>query len=137
MTHEVVDGYQYIDARLRANSSLMALIPGGIWRDVAPTTTQTPYVVIGFQAGIDVNTANGIRVMTDTQFQARVSAPRSLSSKTGQAAALVDQILRQRVMINGNTISCHRESPLFYGEVVSGDTWDHLGGIYSLLIEPS
>jgi hypothetical protein len=138
MGHAVVDGYMYIDAVLRRDTELMSYLPGGLHTDVVDDlNTATPYGIIQFQAGIDLNTANAVYIWTNALFQAKAVGPASVAQKLGQAAERMQELLKPRVVIAGFTVSAWREQVLYYPEDINGTPWRHIGGIYRLIIEPS
>jgi hypothetical protein len=136
MAHAVVDGLQWIDRILRSDTQLQSYAPGGIYTDVAKPTTSTPYIIIAFQGGNDLNTSNEHRIWTDGIYQVKAVAPAD-STKQAQAADRIDALLIARTVIDGFKVYCWREQPLYYPEVINSVTWRHLGGLYRLIIEPS
>jgi hypothetical protein len=137
MAHAVVDGYQWIDAILRADTQLQGYAPGGLFTDVAKTTTSTPYLIIALQGATDLNTANAHRIWTEGIYQVKAVGPATAATKLGQAANRIDALLTQGTVVDGFKVYCWRDSPLYYPETVSGEPWRHLGGLYRLIIEPS
>jgi hypothetical protein len=137
VTHAVVSGYKWIDAILRPDTQLQSYVSGRLYTDVAPPTTATPYVITSLQGGIDLNTANAVRIWTDSLWQVKAVAPATDSVKQEQAASRLDALLTAKTVVAGFTVSCWREQTLYYSETINGVVWRHLGGIYRLLIEPT
>ncbi|SRR5260221_5257038 len=95
---EAYYGFQWLKSVLVADSTLTALAPGGIWRGSAPpavpgTTPVTPYIILGFQSGIDVLTINAYRLMTQPLYQIRAFGPAAISTTIAAAAAEIDLLL--------------------------------------------
>lgn len=136
---EVMEGYRWIIATLSADSVLTGYAPGGIWRAMAKPETVPPFVVVTYQAGTDVTTMNAFRLFVDVLFQVRVVAPASNTDAIISCASRMDDLLgtppQSGATAGGNISSCYRQSPLEYDELVSGELWTNVGGVYRLLIQ--
>lgn len=143
MSHEIALGLQFLYSTLSGDSTLMALVPGGVRRAFAPAGTASPWIIIAHQSGADVITANGVRLMDDLLYQAKVVGPASVMDTLVAAAARLDVLLggtpagpvrNQPIVSNAVTIgwllACWRESPLLIDELVEGIQWSHIGGLY-------
>lgn len=136
--HEVQLGFQWLKATLAADSTLTALIPGGIWQDKAPDGIAPPFVVMGYQAGSDTVTMNGVRVFVEVLYQVRASGLMS-DGNVPAAAARLDQLIgnppESGTITGGLVLSSYRETPLYLPELVTGQEWASFGGLYRLIIE--
>lgn len=147
--NEVMLGFLWLESVLSADSTLSGLAPGGVWRALAPSGTAVPFVVMVHQAGSDVVTMNGFRVMDELLYQVKVVGlgnSRSIAT-LAQAAAQIDKLLggppslpaSGAVVVNsvtaGQVLACYRQSPFQLDELVDGELWTDLGGLYRLQIE--
>lgn len=137
--HEVVIGYQYIYATLSPDSLLTGYAPGGIHRSLAPPETQPPFIVMNYQSGQDVLTQNVFRVMVSALFQVKCVGPASMITALANAAARIDALLgsppTSGTVTGGLLAASYRESPVALDEIVNGETWTSIGGLYRTLIE--
>jgi hypothetical protein len=136
--NEVGLGFTFLRSILSGDSTLRSYAPGGVWRDAAKPGTPTPYVVIGLQAGTDLTTGNRVRIWTSGLFMVRLVGPASQDQALFNAAARVDELLTLndiRAVTGGLIYTGYRESPLQYGELLSGELWNHVGGLYRLEIQ--
>src|SRR5260221_14596117 len=86
---EVYYGFQWLKSVLAADSTLTGFAPGGIWRGMAPSGTVTPFIVIAFQAGVEVLTVNAFRLFVAPLYPGKcVRAPTVTNTITHHAAAL-------------------------------------------------
>jgi hypothetical protein len=136
---EVAGGFQWLSSVLLGDSTLVAAAPGGIWRGMAPpeTGTSTPYVIVSLQAGTDVLTANAFRVYMNGLYQIKAVGPADAYASIVTAAGRIDALLGRTIgSISGGTILfCHRELPLAVDELVAGELWSNLGGLYRIAIQ--
>lgn len=135
--HEVMLGFQWIIGILGADTTLAGFAPGGVKRALAPPDTATPFVIVGYQAGSDVTTMNAFRVMSSLLFQVKASGPASGTVALANAAEQIDVLLDQKsgTTTGGYVLSCSRQSPLEVDELVTGELWTNIGGLYRLQIE--
>lgn len=139
--HETALGYQWLYSTLSSDSTLAALAVGGCWRAMAPPTITTyPYVVFALQSAKDSVTMNAFRLLSEQLFQVKAVGPGSLSAAIAGAAQRIDQLLSSPSSgstSGGVILSSYRESPFEVNELVNGELWWNLGGLYRLLIEQS
>jgi hypothetical protein len=140
-SQEVVIALEYLYSTLSADATLQGYAPGGVHRGLAPPETTTPYVIFAYQSGTDVNTMNAYRIMTDPLFQAKAVGPASITAQIASAAERIDELLKPNqggvtaTLADGLVLSCFRESPLQTDEIVSGQQWSNIGGLYRLLVQ--
>lgn len=137
MSHEVAMAYSFLYGQLSGDTIIKTNAPGGVFRGIAPSGATAPFVIMSFQSGFDVLTANVERLMSQPLMQVKAVGPGSSMTKLSLAAAEIDDVLKRQsgTVTNGLILSCYRESPLQYDEVVNGEMWTHLGGLYRLLIQ--
>jgi len=143
--HEVFLGYAYLQNTLGNDATLASLAPGGVNRALAQPNTAIPYIITAFHTGIDTVTMNAFRVLTNLVFQVKVVGPANNTSQLAAAAARIDALLGSPpslppgaigIVIGGVTqgylYSCYRDSPLEVDELVTGELWTNIGGLYRM-----
>lgn len=142
--HETAAGFEWLYSVLSADSTLAAKAPGGVWRALAPPTTVTPFVIMSFQAGTDVTTMNGFRQFVEGLYQVKAVGPAADVADVVSAAEQIDLLLGgpPGIPAAGTTadnlavvLACYRQSPLEIDEIINGELWTNLGGLYRLQIE--
>lgn len=132
---EVALGFEWMASVLSTDSTLTSLAPGGVWRSLAHPLSTFPYVVMVHQSGADTVTFGGRRAYSDLLFQAKVEGPSSSTAALLLAAARVDSLLTQisQTTVSGGTIlACFRFQTLDIEELIAGEMWSAIGGIYRL-----
>lgn len=137
-------GFLFIDGLLRPDATLASLAPGSGFRSMADPGTPAPYWIIALQSpGADSITMNGVRLLANPLFQAKVVGPVSMMQQIVDAAERIDALLggkeglRNQVVTGGFIGSCYRESPLQNDETQVGELWTNIGGLYRLSIQQS
>lgn len=140
--HEIGLVLQWLTSTLLADTTLASLAPGGVWRAMAPTTvSSSPFVTLNFQAGSDITTINGYRIWSSQLYQVRASGPAKNTANIVQAASRLDTVLGGIIghhltsITDGIIYSCIRESPLMLDELVNGEQWSNVGGLYRLQVQ--
>jgi hypothetical protein len=131
-------GITFLFNTLSGDSALMALVPNGIFRGMAPDQTVPPFIVLSFMAGPDTNTANAVRMMTRPLYQVTVQGPAGMSTILAAAAARIDDLLKRASgSVAGARIDAfYREQPLLRDLPPSlGVMWSAIGGLYRGEIE--
>jgi hypothetical protein len=130
----VVDRWLY--QTLHGDTTLMALI-SGVFADVAPPATVSPFLVYSLQDAIDVGTVNGLRIWTRATYQVRIVTDSESYGAIATAAGRVDTLLHRAsgTVTGGVVISCVRVEPFRYTELVSGKMYRHLGGFYEIQVQ--
>jgi len=138
---ETAQAYQWVATTMQADSALMAAATGGVFREYAPMDTVPPFALVARQAGSDVNTVNEIRLFVHILLQIKALGP---SGPGGSYAALeiianrIDALFKNQRSVglaSGGVLACYRESELAYGEIVNGQPWSHLGGLYHIELQ--
>lgn len=140
MTTEVQEtaiALEWLMSTLTGDNALTPLATGGVHRAMASPGTVPPYVIVAFQAGVDVLSANAFRLMDNLLYQVKVVGPASMTATLLSAAAEIDALLKlaSGTATGGLILSCYRESPLQLDELVNGELWSNVGGLYRLLIQ--
>lgn len=140
-THEGVLGLLFLSAVLQGDSTLASLAPGGVWRGSADPNVATPYVVVALQAGTDALTVTGVRPLSHLLFQAKAVGPASNTQAIADAAAQLDTLLggssglRNQSVTGGFIGSCYRDGIILLDELVTGEKWVDIGGLYRVDVE--
>lgn len=131
-THEAVIALEYLISTLSGDTTLSTLAPGGCFRGLAPPNTVTPFVIVGYQSGVDVLTMNAVRLFSTPLYMVKVVGPADITPTIAQGAARVDELLRRTsgTATGGLVLVCYRESPLLLDELVNGTQWVSIGGLY-------
>jgi len=138
---ETAQAFTWVSTTMQADSALMAAAIGGLYQGFAPIDTVAPFVIVTQQVGTDVLTANAVRLWTDILLQIKMLGP---SGPGGNYAALVtgadriDALFRRTGPIgfsSGGVLACWREQSLAYSELVNGQPWSHLGGLYHIELQ--
>ena len=137
--HEIDMALAFLYATLSTDSTLAGLAPGGVHRSVATDGTMAPYVIFGFQAGSDVSTMNGVRMIVDGTFQIKAVGPANMSVQIAEAAEQIDELfggeqgLRNQAVTNGWIYAVWRQSPIYVDEPpVNAQVWTSVGGLYRI-----
>jgi hypothetical protein len=128
--------------QLGADSTLLSYAPGGVWRGMAPAGEATPFVIISHQSGQDSLTNFGYRVLTTMTFQVKAVGPASATTAINSAAARIDALLGSPpgraaggpIVVSsvqeGQMYAIYREQPFVLDEIVNGELWTNIGGLY-------
>jgi hypothetical protein len=136
-SHEVSLGFAWIYSTLSGDSTLNATLTGGVWRALAPPSTVAPYVVMIYQAaGKDSVAFRGTRAYSDLLYQVKAVGPSNSYASLVALSARLDTLLTlaTQVAVTGGTIlGCYRSSPLQVDELVNGELWSNIGGLYRMV----
>jgi len=145
--HEIMLGYAYLSATLGPDATLQSLAPGGVNRAMAQPSTAIPYIIMAHQAGADTTTMNGFRVFSGLLYQVKAVGPATITATLAAAAARLDVLLggppntppqNVPIIIGNVTVgmlyTVYREQPLEADEMVTGEQWTNIGGLYRLWI---
>lgn len=123
MSYEPALANQWLYETLNAVPDLA----GNVHDTNAPQGVALPYVVFNLQAGTDVPTANGTRIMANLLYQVAVVGTSAFSALASLASA-VDAALQRASgsVVGGAIFSCVRESTLQDAETDSGVTYRYL-----------
>lgn len=126
--------FEFLYSTLSSDNTLTALAPGGVWRSMAPPSTNPPYVILSLQSGVDVLTSQIVRLMTQILYQVKVIGPVAMTAQLFSAAQEIDNLLARTsgTATGGVILACWRESPLQLDELVNGELWTNIGGLYRI-----
>lgn len=129
-----IDSWLY--QTLHGDAVLLGLI-SDVYADVAPPPAVLPFLVYSLQDADDVITVNGLRIMTAATYQVRVVTDSESYGTIKTAVERADSLLHRSSgeAAGGIVISCVREAPIRYTELVSGKLYRHLGGFYRLQVQ--
>lgn len=136
--HELASALEWLNTTLTGDSTLLALAPGGVFADLAPDGTPTPYVTFGLQSpGNDSLTMNAVRVMATPLYQVIVTGPTSQMEAIDSASSELDDLLKRTsgTVAGGYIAACYREQPIEKSQLINTVQWKSLGGLYRLEIE--
>ncbi len=138
---EIASAFTWVSTTMQADSALMAVAIGGVYREYAPIDTVAPFALVNQQAGTDVLTANAIRLFVSILLQIKMIGPSGPGGNYGALVTGADRIdtlfksVRSVGLASGGILSCYRESTIAYGELVNGQPWSHLGGLYRIELQ--
>lgn len=136
--HELASADLWIAGTLAGDSTLAGYAPGGVFADLAPDGTTTPYVVYALQSpGPDTLTANAVRLLTNPLFQVVAVGEASKMAAIVNAASRIDDLLKRAsgTVTGGYIAVCYREQPLQKSELINTVVWRSIGGLYRLILE--
>lgn len=135
--HEIALGFSWLYAVLNGDATLMSEAVGGVWRGLAPPSTAVPFVMMAHQAGADKISMNAFRFFSEVMYQVKCVGPASMTATIALAAERIDILLGNATgtTTGGAILYCYREQPLFLDEIVNGEVWSNIGGLYKLAIE--
>ena len=141
MTTEAVLGFNFLATTLQGDSTLASLAPGGVFRGTADPQVPTPYVIVALQSGTDSITNAGVRTMSELLFQIKAVGPAKDAVSVASAYAQVDSLLggerglRNVGIPNGFIGCCYRDGSIVQDELVTGQKWINIGGMYRVTVE--
>lgn len=140
--HEGMLALEWLNSVLSGDSTLSGYAPGGVWRGMAPQETPTPFIILSLQSGSDVVTMNAVRLMDDLLVQVKAVGPAATqTAMIANAAARMDALIGNPPNAGttqdglGYVLASYRQSPLIVDELVAGDVWTNIGGLYRIEIE--
>lgn len=143
--NEAMLGFAFIYGLLAPDTTLTSLAPGGVARDEADPGSATPFVIMSLQSpGQDTTTNVGVhRLLSLPLYQIKAVGPASITSQLEQVYERIEALLggkdglKNQSVTGGLIAALYRESPLVMGEIVNGEKWQNIGGLYRLEIEVS
>lgn len=138
---EVAQAFQFVDATMRADTSLMSVATGGVWQGRADAGVIAPFAQYGQQTGTDVLTLNAVRLWSSILMQIVAIGPSNNFAALVTIANRIDALFGRAGPIGlsqGGVLSCYREQPLALDEpLVNGQAWSRLGGLYRIALQGS
>jgi hypothetical protein len=125
---------------MKADTALMAAATGGVWQGFAPLSTSAPYGLVVQQVGTDTTTMNAVRLFARLTLQIKAVGPSSSYAALVTIADRIDALFGRQgpvALSSGGVLSCYRSSPFAMDELVNGQQWSHLGGLYQIDLQGS
>lgn len=137
---------RWLKAAITANATLNNGIGGEVY-DKRPRkkTVGQRFVIFNSYLPRDVNTANGIRVMTRDTYKVTVVGHNLQPSEIDALAVELDATIHRASYVPvmdgptllGHIISCTRENGIDLEETVDDDVWVYRGGLYLINARPA
>lgn len=138
---ETAQAYEWVATTMKADSALMAAATGGVYREYAPVDTVAPFVIVSQQVATDVLTVNAVRLFVSILLQIKALGPSGPGGNYGALVTIADRIdalfksVRSVGLASGGVLACYREQSITYSELVNGQPWSHLGGLYRIELQ--
>jgi hypothetical protein len=139
MSNEALLGFEFFYGLFAPDTTLQSLAPGGVSRDEADPGTATPFVIVSLQSpGNDALTITAYRVMSQPLYLLKVVGPSSVTTQIGNAYARIEALLGDRDGLRNQSTpgafipAIYRESPFMQGELVNGEKWQNIGGLWRM-----
>jgi hypothetical protein len=117
---------------LKADATLTAVAPGGVYRDVAPLDVSQPFVIVTLMAHEDVPQQATLPAYEMGRFLVKAVDQDTDAASAETAADRIQALLNgASLSISGySAMGCWREERVSYVEVDGPVRWQHRGGIY-------
>lgn len=133
---ETAQAFAWIAATLQADSAWVAASTGGAFQGFADLATVPPYTLYVQQSNADTVTMNARRLFTRGLFQIKAVGPTANYAALVTIADRIDFLFKFVSSValspSGGILACWREQSLAYDELVNGQAWSHLGGLYNI-----
>lgn len=130
---------QWLYETLTADSSLMGMVPGGVWRGTAPPGTSYPFISFHLQApGLDTKSVSGRRILSNGLWMLRATGVEGDSDQDLDAiAARMDTVLDRAggTAGTGRVYMATREQPWDRPYDDEGKTFVEAGGLYRIWVQ--
>ncbi len=128
-------------SKLTSDATLMALAPGGVFREIAPQGSAEPYVIVQMMRHSDEYLINRGEAFEEFTYMVK-AVQRNTSGATVQSVAdRIHTLLQDGTMtITGyNLTTMQREERIAYVELDENrdQRYQHRGGLYQVLVEPT
>jgi hypothetical protein len=134
--NELIGVHRFLYQRLACDPELAGLVGERIYHRLAPQGAEYPLVLFNVQAATDMLGAGAARVWMNAVVQVKAVGPQA-TSELSPIADRLDALLHVAepvvVRLDGKSYQihgAHRESAIEYDEVVAGQVYRHLGGLY-------
>jgi hypothetical protein len=124
---------------LRADSTLDTLAPGGVWQDIAPPACAEPFVIVTLQADEETYEQTESTAFETAHVLIKAVGQYTTRAAVKAAAARIYTVLQHATITvsGGYAMDCSRESRIAYVEADGPMRWQHAGGIYQVVADPS
>ncbi len=134
--NELLGIQRFVYWRLTSDAALAVRVGDRIYERVAPQGAVYPLVLFNVQAATDLMGAGAARLWVNALVQVKAVGP-GAASVLAPIADRLDTLLHaaEPVVVSLGEKSwqihgAHRESAIEYAEVVAGQVYRHLGGLY-------
>jgi hypothetical protein len=133
MTNAVTAGLTFLYNTLTADSTFMSYV-SGVYTGIAPEGSFADYAIIIPQAMPKTLNAYGVKVMTRALFQVKVAGPEA--DYDGNISSAYDRMITLIGLVRSvsGILACYLEQDLYINEVVEGQPWNNLGGLFRVEI---
>lgn len=139
---ELVEGYRFIDATLRADTPFMTAVPGGLYRVMqtkfpAGVFPDSLFCVYQYQGGHDDVGGGGIRIGVNGLFLITVTGPADQLDNIQTAANLMDGLIQGAAgtTATGTIYYLLREADFEQNQIIDARLVTRLGGQYRTFLQ--
>jgi len=117
--------------------TLTGLVGSRIYGYVAPRTATYPLVIYQYQGGRDVAGVGATRILTNGVWLVKGVDHETSLTTLKAIEGRIDALLHKASgsVADGQVLACVREEPFSLVEVIDGEQYRHLGGMYRVLVQ--
>lgn len=137
------DAFLFERLNVTAVTSLLGTAPNysGIYETLIPESAPLPAIRFQFQAGVDTVAIGQFRVFTRPLYLVEAVTLGDEAHTAGLIANQIEAALTgiQNYLVSPDNViimGCFREQPYRMVEVVEGQRFNHVGGLFRLFIQP-
>lgn len=141
MAHENYAAAAFLFTRLSGSTVLTELVKGRVYNRQAPERAAFPLVIFAFMSGLDTEQAgSGGRVLYRPLYQVKGVTEGGSFQTAARIANAIEAALvgaKGTAQFDGHGFhfrGCYREQPLEYDEISEGVRYQHVGGLYRLIL---
>lgn len=123
-------------AALRADATLMAMVPDGVFRDEAPQG-KTKFIVVATPSSEDVPMLGGTAFENQTYLVKAVLKEQTVVNADAAAARIKTDLEAMTAAAGYGGVTAQRTERVAYAEIDPDDAdarWQHRGGLYELTV---
>lgn len=137
MSIETVAAVTWAYTTLSGDATITTSATGGVWQDAAPQGTPGPLVIVAQISATDQLTANANRLYVDAVFKVVATGPTKMFATLASIGNRIDALLGRTNGTSGSVIiqACYREQVINISNLVNGESWAQVGGLYRLAIQ--
>ena len=136
---ETIYADQWLYSKLTDDATLAGLIGARVYSYMAPLGATLPAIIYAYQGGVDVTEVANYRIFNSGLYQVKAVGQGESMVAIATIAHRIDEVLHRASgsVTGGAILACVRERPLSYPEFTNGVRYNHLGGIYRILVQES
>lgn len=136
---ETVYADQWLYGKLTTDATLTSLISTRVYSYMAPLGAVLPAIIYAYQGGQDVAEVAGYRIFNSGLYQVKAVGAGGSMAVVAAIAHQIDEVLYRASgnVAGGAILACVREQPVSYAEYSNGVRYNHLGGLYRILVQES